>query len=157
MSFEIRLSANAVFRQVAFNSAEMQDLIALRYQILRKPLHLQFTPEQLAGEADFCHFGFYIEGTLVACLMLVPDGDDKMKMKQVAVADHMQGQGIGKKMVTAAERFAYESGYRLIYCHARETAVPFYRSLGYTEKGEQFTEVGIPHYYMEKALTNAAN
>jgi predicted GNAT family N-acyltransferase len=36
--------------------------------------------------------------------------------------------------------------------HARDTAVPFYLNLGYACVGEPFTEVGIGHQEMEKAL-----
>jgi hypothetical protein len=36
--------------------------------------------------------------------------------------------------------------------HARKTALGFYEKLGYSRQGEEFTEVTIPHYIMEKAL-----
>lgn len=155
MNFEMRFNEDEVVRQVVFNSTAMQDLIALRYNILRKPLKLQFTQEQLAAESDFFHFGFYSGDKLTACLMLVPEENNKIKMKQVAVAEEMQGKGIGKKLVMAAENFAFTTGYKKIFCHARDTAVPFYKSLGYVIIGEGFTEVGIPHHYLEKPLVNA--
>jgi predicted GNAT family N-acyltransferase len=37
--------------------------------------------------------------------------------------------------------------------HARKTAVPFYERIGYQVAGEEFLEVGIPHYEMRKLLT----
>jgi predicted GNAT family N-acyltransferase len=36
--------------------------------------------------------------------------------------------------------------------HARKTAVGFYEKLGYKRIGNEFLEVTIPHYAMEKAL-----
>jgi predicted GNAT family N-acyltransferase len=36
--------------------------------------------------------------------------------------------------------------------HARTTAVGFYQKLGYARTGEEFTEVTIPQYIMEKGL-----
>jgi predicted GNAT family N-acyltransferase len=39
-----------------------------------------------------------------------------------------------------------------IALHARETAVGFYEKLGYVVSGERFTEVGIPHWYMQKNM-----
>ena len=36
--------------------------------------------------------------------------------------------------------------------HARETAVVFYEKLGYSSLGDQFEEVTIPHWAMEKRL-----
>jgi predicted GNAT family N-acyltransferase len=37
--------------------------------------------------------------------------------------------------------------------HARKTAVVFYEKLGYTSTGNEFTEVSIPHFVMEKRLS----
>jgi predicted GNAT family N-acyltransferase len=36
--------------------------------------------------------------------------------------------------------------------HARKTALGFYEKLGYKAQGEEFEEVTIAHYVMEKAL-----
>jgi predicted GNAT family N-acyltransferase len=36
--------------------------------------------------------------------------------------------------------------------HARKTAKGFYEKLGYAVTGDEFMEVTIPHYIMEKAL-----
>jgi predicted GNAT family N-acyltransferase len=36
--------------------------------------------------------------------------------------------------------------------HARVSATGFYEKLGYEIRGEQFDEVTIPHYIMEKVL-----
>jgi predicted GNAT family N-acyltransferase len=36
--------------------------------------------------------------------------------------------------------------------HARQSAVGFYQKLGYQIRGEEFEEVTIPHYEMQKQL-----
>jgi predicted GNAT family N-acyltransferase len=36
--------------------------------------------------------------------------------------------------------------------HARKTALGFYEKLGYRVAGDEFIEVTIPHYVMEKDL-----
>jgi len=36
--------------------------------------------------------------------------------------------------------------------HARKTALGFYEKLGYNVVGDEFTEVTIPHFVMEKNL-----
>nr|MBP8249907.1 GNAT family N-acetyltransferase [Chitinophagales bacterium] len=43
-------------------------------------------------------------------------------------------------------------GFTLMYCHARDTAIPFYEKLGYSRVGEEFEEVTIPHWEMGKSL-----
>lgn len=139
-------------RIIAFQSIDYDKEIALRYDVLRKPLRLNFTAEQLAAEGDFFHLGYFDGESLLACLILAPEKDGKIKMKQVAVAAQQQGKGIGAQLVTAAESFAASKGFTLMYCHARDTAVPFYEKLGYSRVGEEFEEVTIPHWEMEKSL-----
>jgi predicted GNAT family N-acyltransferase len=36
--------------------------------------------------------------------------------------------------------------------HARKNAVGFYEKMGYQVTGDEFTELTIPHYIMEKQL-----
>lgn len=141
-----------MLREINFQSVEYDKEVQLRYDVLRKPLGLKFTSEQLAAEHVWWHLGYFDGDELQGCLILVPENEGKIKMKQVAVAKHLQGQGIGAKMVLAAEQFAANKGFTLMYCHARDTAVPFYEKLGYLKKGDMFEEVTIPHWEMEKSL-----
>jgi predicted GNAT family N-acyltransferase len=141
-----------MLREIIFQSVEYDKEVQLRYHVLRKPLGLNYTAEQLAAENAWWHLGYFEGDVLQACLILVPENDGKIKMKQVAVDEKLQGQGIGAKMVLAAEQFAAEKGFNLMYCHARDTAAPFYEKLGYLKKGDMFEEVTIPHWEMEKPL-----
>jgi predicted GNAT family N-acyltransferase len=51
-----------------------------------------------------------------------------------------------------AENLARDRGMKKLVMHARKTAVGFYEKLGYKVTGEEFEEVTIPHYEMEKVL-----
>jgi len=51
-----------------------------------------------------------------------------------------------------AENIARDRGFQKITMHARKTAVGFYEKLGYRVCGQEFEEVTIPHYVMEKLL-----
>ncbi len=73
-------------------------------------------------------------------------------MRQVAVDDGKQGTGLGKKLSLAAEAYAAENGFSVVYCNARKTAAPFYEKLGYKIVSDEFVEVGIAHFIMEKKL-----
>jgi predicted GNAT family N-acyltransferase len=55
-------------------------------------------------------------------------------------------------MVIEAERLLKSRNFNEITLHARENAIPFYLTLGYTLVGDWFTEVGIPHKKMIKHL-----
>src|SRR5436309_597534 len=119
-------------RVVAHDSPEYWQAIDLRRRILRRPLGLDFTAEDLAKESTEAHI-VAIEGNrVVGCLVMVPQNCSVVKMRQVAVESELQGQGIGAAMVKASEEWARGCGYTLIELNARDTAVRFYLGLEYT-------------------------
>ncbi|MDX5319618.1 MAG: GNAT family N-acetyltransferase [Bacteroidota bacterium] len=135
---------------VQFDSPEYHETVELREKILRKPLGLKFDAEELKAEGNQFHIAGSIDGKIVGCMCLVPLDAKKLKMRQVAVDDSMQGQGIGTRLVSFAEEFAIKKGFCCIELHARKVSKAFYDDLAYSTIGEEFTEVGIPHYKMEK-------
>ncbi len=138
--------------EIPFGSVWYALSIALRYDVLRKPLGLNFTAEQLSKEDTEHHIVYIENGEVLGCLVLVPKENGVIKMRQVAVAEQLQGKGIGKKMVLFSEYFAKEKGYTLMDLHARKPAVPFYLQMNYTIEGEEFEEVSIPHFRLIKTL-----
>lgn len=142
------------FREVLYGSPEYQTTLQLRDAVLRKPLGLAFSKDQLAAEAKDTHLTAWYAGKIVACLVLTPQHDATLKMRQVAVEPALQGRGIGRQLVLYSEQWAKQHGYCTLYCHARETAVPFYVSLGYQVKRGPFEEVTLPHFLLEKNLTD---
>ncbi|MBK8488146.1 MAG: GNAT family N-acetyltransferase [Bacteroidetes bacterium] len=151
------IDKNAIIKEIEYGSNDYDAMVQLRYDILRKPLNLQFTREQLEQEENNIHLGFFINSKLVACVMLIPEQDGKMRMKQVAVQMDLQNSGIGKKIIQASEEYSIQNGCTYLYCHARDVAIPFYLKSGYSIKGEEFYEVGILHRYMEKKLISVEN
>lgn len=147
------MEAEQHVRLVAFNSEEYRQTVRLRDEVLRAPLGLTFTPEQLAAEANDLHLACFARGQLAGCLILTPQDRGAIKMRQVAVSPLVQKQGVGTILVRASEQIAAERGYQRMVLHARETAVPFYLRLGYEVAGEPFEEVTVPHRAMFKTLT----
>lgn len=135
-----------------FGTPEQIASIDLRRRVLREPLGLVFTDEELEKEAMEYHLVALHDDDLLACLVLTPIDHETIKMRQVAVEPNSQGQGIGKKLVEFSERVAQEKGFKNMVLNARDTAVPFYLRLGYEIEGEPFEEVTIPHRKMRKAL-----
>lgn len=138
--------------QVPHGSAAYDASVALRNDVLRKPLGLELTREELELERSDYHLVCEDDGELVGCLVLVPQGNDEIKMRQVAVSPQARGQGIGRALTQFAEEFARQRGFAMMTLHARATAVPFYERLGYERVGDQFEEVTIPHWSMQKGL-----
>jgi predicted GNAT family N-acyltransferase len=137
---------------IPHNSDAYRQAVALRYRVLREPLGLTFTLEQLAAEATDTHVALYAGDRLMGVLMLQHQDADTVKMRQVAIVPESQGQGLGRILVTFTENIARQQGYKTVRLNARETAVPFYARLDYLPVGEPFDEVGLPHLEMRKTL-----
>ncbi|MBK9247400.1 MAG: GNAT family N-acetyltransferase [Ignavibacteria bacterium] len=120
--------------------------------ILRKPLGLVFTSDELALEHNEIHLIGKEDTTIVCTLQLRPINLHTVQMRQVAVDESYQSKGIGRELVEYCEQVALDGKYNEIILHARETAIEFYLKLGYELYGEPFTEVGIPHRNMRKFL-----
>jgi len=141
-------------RTVAHHSPAYALTIALRDRLLRRPLGLYFTEDQLAAEAEEFHITAWEDDYLVGCLSLKPLDAFTLQMRQVAIVEERQGQGIGHQLVAFAEDFAREHLYQKMILHARDTAFTFYNKLGYTPVGEPFIEVKIRHLEYQKTLTD---
>jgi predicted GNAT family N-acyltransferase len=143
------------FAEIDPCSVRYRELVDFRRRILRTPLGLDFTREQLAKERPDIHIAAYLDGDLVGCVVLTAvDGaqGSVVQLRQMAVEPDRQGRGIGAQMLSFAEKLAAERGRREIVLHARETATPFYENAGYVPTGEIFTEVTVPHRKMVKRL-----
>jgi ribosomal protein S18 acetylase RimI-like enzyme len=133
-------------------SKEYHQMVQLRNDILRKPLGLHFTPEELENEKEEILIGAFEEDKMLGCCMLIKHDVTMVRLRQMAVLNNLQGKGIGRALMQFAENIARDRGFVKITMHARKTAIGFYEKLGYQVIGEQFEEVTLPHYIMEKAL-----
>jgi GNAT superfamily N-acetyltransferase len=139
--------------RIDFGTPEYDEAVGLRYAVLRQPLGLEFTEEQLAAEHGHFHLVAYAaDHQLIGYLNLTPLQDGTVQMRQVAVRPDWQGRGVGKALVAASEDLARAHGFQVMILHARQTAVPFYLNLLYSIEGEPFEEVTIPHRLMRKQL-----
>lgn len=126
--------------------------IELRYDVLRKPLNMQYTPQQLLEEKEETHIVALLQDTVIGVLLLKKINDNTIKMRQVAIASTYQRAGIGTQLVKFAEQYAIQHNFSIIELHARDTAVNFYLKNKYEIVGDVFFEVSIPHYKMIKQL-----
>lgn len=139
--------------RIDFGTPLYDETIRLRNKILRAPLGLEFTEEELAREWEDFHLGILTpEMELLGCLVMQPLSEHSIKMRQVAIDEGHQSKGLGKQLVKFSEEFSKAHGFSKIELNARETAVPFYQKLQYEILGDQFIEVSIPHFKMFKKL-----
>lgn len=139
-------------RTVDYYSHEYQEIVALRYRVLRRPLGLQFKREDLEKETGdifcICEDG----NVIVACNILSKQTNDTIKLRQMAVDEAYRSKGVGTLLLHFAEKTAKNLGFNKIILHARKTALGFYLKNAYEIISDEFFEIDIPHYKMQKQL-----
>ena len=170
-----------LWQEIAWGGSEYALTVALRHTLLRAPLGLHFAKEALDAEKDSVHLaGFDPSGTVLACLVLRPSvtpswiqagpptrtatrtpqgpreailNTPAFHMRQVAVRQDLQGQGLGRELMEYAHAWVLDkSPVRQVYLHARSQVVGFYEATGYKIAGEPFWEVGLEHRAMHRLL-----
>ena len=139
-------------KQIDHGSREYQQMIQLRSQILRQPLGLSFSPEELEKEKNDILIAAFDDDDMLGCCMLCPVDNNTLRLRQMAVNNNLQGKGIGASIMSFAENIARDKGYKNMMMHARDSAIGFYEKFGYEVMVDEFMEVNVPHHVMVKPL-----
>ena len=128
-------------------------MVVLRHRVLRAPLDLTFSAEQLAAEADQIHLALWQDDVLAGTLLLVlPDQDGEGRLRQMAIRPDRERRGLGTSLARRGEDALRRLGATSARLAARENAIGFYERLGYAAEGASFIEVTLPHRLMRKCL-----
>jgi N-acetylglutamate synthase-like GNAT family acetyltransferase len=133
---------------------ELQQIIALRYEILRKPW--QQSAESASDDLEQQSYNAYLtneQGKVVACGRLQKNSASTGQIRYMAVATSCQGKGYGKRLLSALEEKARTLGLREIELQARDNALEFYEHCGYETVTPSFKLWDIiQHYLMRRNL-----
>ena len=140
---------NITFKVIKYGGDEHLESIALRKEILYEASGI--SPVDYMEEDTHIQIAGFNNGSLIATCSLVPE-EENCRMRYVAIKADIQGSGVGSKMLKFFEEEARNTGFKSIYCHARDTAINFYNKNGYKAEGEMFEQVTIPHIKMRKVL-----
>lgn len=89
----------------------------------------------------------------IAIALSGADGEDCWRIRGMATAEGRRGEGLGGAVLEAVVRHAAANGATLVWCNARERAIPFYERGGFSGLGERFEEKDIgPHLLMWRPL-----
>jgi predicted N-acetyltransferase YhbS len=139
-------------KQIDHGTKEYLQMVNLRDNVLRRPLGLTFSHDELVQEKEDTLIVCMDEEEMLGCCILTALDSETVRLRQMAVPDKLHGKGIGASIMSFAENLARDKGYSFISMHARNTAIGFYEKFGYQVKGAQFLEVNLPHHIMEKGL-----
>jgi predicted GNAT family N-acyltransferase len=88
-------------------------------------------------------------GAAIGTGRLLPEG----RIGRMAVLKPWRGKGIGAALLRALLERARERGIERVSLHAQAHAIGFYLRFGFSARGEEFFEAGIPHVQMTLELS----
>ncbi len=91
------------------------------------------------------------DGRAIGTARLAPDG----RLGRMAVLREYRGRGAGAALLEALLVRAHEMSLTRITLHAQIHAAGFYRRFGFSGRGGEFLEAGIPHFEMTLELSRA--
>ena len=86
-------------KQIDHGSKEYDQMVRLRYEILRRPLKLTFHKEDLEKEKNDILIGAFEEEKMLGCCLLTKVDKDCVRLRQMAVSNNLQGKGIGASIM----------------------------------------------------------
>jgi predicted GNAT family N-acyltransferase len=126
--------------------------LRLREAILREPLSLTITEEELADDATRQHFCAISYGVVIGTVSLKPLDETTLQLKQMAVAEDRRRERVGALLLAHAEEWGVSGGFLIMVLNARMGAEAFYARFGYLAEGDPFDENTVPHVRMTKQL-----
>lgn len=140
------------------SAAETQPL---RHQVLRPHQSLADTVYAGDDHALSWHGGCFIDGQLMGVASIYPEAPADRdlghahvwRLRGMAMASEIRGQGQGAGLLDAAVHHARDHGGEMLWCHARTPATGFYQRQGWVGMGEPYEVPGIgPHLFMTRRL-----
>jgi len=141
-------------------SVGLSDIMQLRVAVLRKgtPATDCNYPEDLYP--DVVHFGIIRDGIAIATSSwFMKECQEKpgviaMQLKGMAVAENLQGAGLGALLIDAGMALAKERGATIAWARARDSAMGFYEHLGFASTGAGFMDgpTAMPHHIVVRTL-----
>lgn len=137
---------------IFYDSTEYWAAVRLREIVLRLPLFLRFSCEELLRESEELMICLFADDQKMVATNQFVIAENSAKMRQVATGKSYQGKGFGRRLYLESEEILKAKGIREIHCHARLSARAFYLKMGFEVYSEEFLEVSIPHVKMRKVL-----
>ena len=144
--------------------SEIKKITALETYSIRQPVLRSGKPlESCHFEGDDLdtthHFGYFEDAQLLGVISLFESKNRtfserrQFQIRGMAVLANKQNNGIGEKLLRYVQDFVLQHKGTFLWFNARESAVGFYKKLGYVTLGNPFDigDIGT-HYIMCKKL-----
>lgn len=126
---------------------------AIRTEVFVEEQRIPAEMEWDAADAACVHAVAYNRfGLPVATGRLLQHVPGVAKIGRMAVIQAVRGSGVGRVVLESLMQAARARGDHEVLLHAQTSAAPFYARAGFTPRGAEFEEAGIPHIEMVRAL-----
>lgn len=135
-------------------SSIYKDALNIRYQVfvLEQGVSVEEEIDELEDQTH--HAVVFIDDQPVATARLYNLGNKHYKVQRVAVQKNFRRKGLGAYLMKQVEQKVIELAGDTLTLGAQNTAIPFYETIGYSIKGHEFLDAGIPHHSMIKELSS---
>jgi len=139
--------------EITCRRVAVEEILPLRHRILRAGLPSETARFEGDRDATTRHYAAVADDEPVCCLSLVRsdwEGRPAWQLRGMATAEHVQGRGVGRRLLemAVAEARREEPG-RIFWCNARTSAIGFYEKHGWQVRSEPFdVPTAGPHVKM---------
>ena len=131
-------------------SSDMKSYYYLRWKVLRKPLGLEEGTEKDDLEDKSIHRLAKVNNRIVGVGRLHFIENKTAQIRYMAVEDEYRGEGIGRLMADEFIRISKDRKISKIILYARESALIFYKKLGFVRIQKAHRLKNIQHFLMER-------
>lgn len=127
---------------------DISEPIAIRREVFIEEQSCPEQDEYDGLDATAIHLIVYVDEVPAATGRILHDGKN-FRIGRLAVLKKFRGQKIGDLALRLLLYKTFSMGASSIHIDAQTYIIPFYQKFGFSEYGEEFLEVGIPHKKMK--------
>lgn len=139
------------------NQTELDDMYYQRWLVLRAPLGMDRGTEKDKYEDSAFHLVAVCDDKIIGSARLRELPEAIGSIAYVAVLTEFRNQGIGRKLIDKLIENAKQKNLKSLRLRSRISALEFYKKLGFSEQGEPYDYLGIPHILMNLSLQSSLN
>ncbi len=130
------------------NKQELDEMYYQRWLVLRAPLGMDRGTEKDKYDDRAFHVVAVCHDKVIGSARLRELSEELGSIAYVSVLPEFQNQGIGTKLIQELIETARKKNLKRLRLMTRINALGFYKKLGFSETGEPFVYLDIPHIFM---------
>lgn len=142
------------------NATDREALLGIRASVFIEEQHVPPDLERDGDDERAVHvLARTQDGTAIGTARLLLDGNGDApadpatgRIGRMAVLPDWRRRGVGATLLRTLLEFARERRLPRVSLHAQHDAIPFYQRYGFERLGDEFTEAGIRHVSMWRAV-----